>query len=98
MKHDRLEPAMITSKLEGLSGWEVNAEGTAISKSFKFADFTEAFAFMTRMALKAEKLNHHPEWFNVYSKVDVTLSTHSAKGLTDLDFMLASEMDAAAGD
>ncbi|MGR6432912.1 4a-hydroxytetrahydrobiopterin dehydratase [Rhizobium sp. PAMB 3174] len=98
MKHDRLEPAMITSKLEGLSGWEVNADGTSISKSFKFADFTEAFAFMTRIALKAEKLNHHPEWFNVYSKVDVTLSTHSANGLTDLDFMLAAEMDDAAGE
>ncbi|MBL8833629.1 MAG: 4a-hydroxytetrahydrobiopterin dehydratase, partial [Rhodospirillales bacterium] len=65
-------------------------------KSYKFADFNAAFAFMTRVALKAEKMDHHPEWFNVYNKVDVVLSTHDAGGLTERDIKLAKFMDAVA--
>ena len=79
-----------------LKGW-TEAEGRdAISKSYKFADFNTAFGFMTRVALVAEKLDHHPEWFNVYKTVDVTLSTHDAGGLTELDVTLAEAMDRIA--
>lgn len=72
-------------------------DGKSISKTFKFGSFVEAFGFMAQSALSAEKLNHHPEWFNVYSRVDVTLNTHDAGGLTELDFKLAKAMDKAAG-
>lgn len=68
---------------------------SALQKSFKFSNFNEAFGFMTRVALMAEKMDHHPEWFNVYNRVDVTLSTHDAGGITELDFKLAEFMDAA---
>ena len=82
--------------LKQLPGW-ASADGRdAISKSFKFADFSAAFAFMTRAALKAEQLDHHPEWFNVYNRVDVTLATHDADGVTDLDVQLAKFMDQIA--
>lgn len=83
--------------LEGLDGWVETDGRDAISKSFTFRNFNEAFGFMTRAALVAEKMNHHPEWFNVYKTVDVTLSTHDAGGLTDLDVVLASAMDRIAG-
>ena len=63
---------------------------------FKFKDFNEAFGFMTRAALVAERMNHHPEWFNVWNRVDVTLSTHDAGGLTELDIKLAAAMDKLA--
>ncbi len=80
-----------------LKGWsEVNGRD-AIAKKFVFADFNQAFGFMTRAALIAEKLDHHPEWFNVYKTVDVTLSTHDAGGLTELDIKLAEAMDKFAG-
>ena len=69
----------------------------AITRSFKFKDFNEAFGFMTRVALMAERMDHHPEWFNVWNRVDVTLSTHDAGGLTELDIKLAAAMDACAG-
>ena len=75
------------------SGWELNDEATSISKSYKFASFRTAIAWMTRMAFEAEALNHHPEWFNVYSRVDVTLTTHDTGGLTVLDKKLAERMD-----
>jgi 4a-hydroxytetrahydrobiopterin dehydratase len=85
------------SALGRLKGWsEVNGRD-AIAKKFVFADFNQAFGFMTRAALVAEKLDHHPEWFNVYKTVDVTLSTHDAGGLTDLDIKLAEMMDKLAG-
>ena len=80
-----------------LKGWSVVDGRDAISKKFVFADFNEAFGFMTRAALVAEKLDHHPEWFNVYKTVEVTLSTHDAGGLTELDFKLAEAMDKIAG-
>ena len=79
-----------------LSGWSVAEGRDAISKSYKFADFKAAFAFMTRAALKAEQMDHHPEWFNVYNRVDVTLSTHDAGGVTALDVELAKFLDQIA--
>jgi 4a-hydroxytetrahydrobiopterin dehydratase len=83
--------------LAKLHGWsEVNGRD-AITKKFVFADFNAAFGFMTRSALVAEKLDHHPEWFNVYKTVDVTLSTHDAGGLTELDVKLAEAMNKMAG-
>ena len=82
--------------LAGLVGWSAATGREAIQKSFKFEDFNEAFGFMTRMALAAEKLDHHPEWFNVYNRVDVLLSTHDADGVTGLDLEMARFMDAIA--
>lgn len=76
-----------------LGGWTLADDGLSISRSFVFKNFSEAFGFMTRVALAAEKLDHHPEWSNVYKTVDVTLRTHDAGGLTDLDFDLAAKMD-----
>lgn len=79
------------------SGWGEVAERDAIQKSFVFGNFVEAFGWMTSIAIAAEKMNHHPEWFNVYKTVDVTLSTHDAGGLTELDVKLAQKMDKLAG-
>ena len=79
-----------------LKGWRKLKNRDAITKKFVFKDFNEAFGFMARAALVAEKLNHHPEWFNVYKNVEVTLSTHEAGGLTDLDLKLAEAMDKIA--
>lgn len=80
--------------IKALRGWSV-AEGDrdAIVKSFRFADFKSAFAFMSAAALKAEQMDHHPEWFNVYNKVEVTLTTHDADGVTQKDLELAGFMD-----
>ena len=81
-----------------VAGWSVlPGERDAIQRTFKFADFNEAFGFMTRVAIMAEKLDHHPEWFNVYNRVEVTLTTHDADGVTDLDVAMAQFMNAAAG-
>lgn len=96
MKMEKLERAAIDERLSGLCGWTLGEGAGSISKAYKFANFVEAFGFMTQAALAAEKLNHHPEWFNVYSKVEVKLTTHDAGGLTELDFKLAGAMDAAA--
>lgn len=79
-----------------LRGWSEVSGRDAISKKFVFADFSEAFGFMTRAALAAEKLDHHPEWFNVYKTVEVTLSTHDAGGVTERDIQLAGAMDKIA--
>jgi 4a-hydroxytetrahydrobiopterin dehydratase len=83
--------------LARLKGWSETSGRDAITRKFVFADFNEAFGFMTRAALVAEKLDHHPEWFNVYKTVDVTLSTHDAGGLTERDIKLAEAMDKIAG-
>jgi 4a-hydroxytetrahydrobiopterin dehydratase len=83
--------------LQQLSGWAAAEGRDAIVKTFHFKDFNAAFGFMTRAALAAEKLDHHPEWFNVYNRVDVLLATHDADGVTALDVQLAKIMDAAAG-
>jgi len=77
----------------GLGGWTEVQGRDAIQKSFKFANFIEAFGFMSKVALFAEKHDHHPEWFNVYNRVDVTLSTHDVGGLSEKDIVLAREMD-----
>ncbi len=94
---DKLTGDARSEALAGLDGWAESEDRDAIQKSFKFANFNQAFAFMTRVALKAEKMDHHPEWFNVYSTVDVTLATHDAGGVTELDVTLAKFMDKAAG-
>jgi 4a-hydroxytetrahydrobiopterin dehydratase len=83
--------------LAGLAGWSEVAGRDAIARKFVFRDFNAAFGFMTRAALVAEKMDHHPEWFNVYKTVEVTLSTHDAGGLTELDVKLATEMNRIAG-
>jgi 4a-hydroxytetrahydrobiopterin dehydratase len=82
--------------LAQLTGWSPADGRDAITKTFKFADFNAAFGWMTRVALAAEKLDHHPEWFNVYSRVEVLLATHDADGVTELDVKLAKLMDDAA--
>jgi 4a-hydroxytetrahydrobiopterin dehydratase len=93
----KLSDAARKAALGTLEGWSEAAGRDAISKKFVFADFNEAFGFMTRAALVAEKLDHHPEWFNVYKTVEVTLSTHDAGGVTELDIKLAEAMDKFAG-
>lgn len=82
--------------LASISDWSLVDGRDAITRTFQFKDFNAAFGFMSRVALKAEKVDHHPEWFNVYNKVEVTLSTHDAGGLTELDIKLARFMDKAA--
>jgi 4a-hydroxytetrahydrobiopterin dehydratase len=79
-----------------LQGWAAVSEKDAISKTFKFGDFNEAFGFMTRVALKADQLDHHPEWFNVYNRVEVVLTTHDADGVSELDVTMAKFMDSVA--
>jgi len=94
MARERIGAAAAVAKL---SGWSVGpGDRDAIVKTFTFADFNAAFGFMTRVALMADKLDHHPEWFNVYNRVEVLLATHDADGVTDLDVELAAFMDAAA--
>jgi 4a-hydroxytetrahydrobiopterin dehydratase len=93
----KLSGAARDTALARLEGWSAVKDRDAIAKKFVFADFNQAFGFMTRAALTAEKLDHHPEWFNVYKTVEVTLSTHDAGGLTDLDIKLAEAMDKIAG-
>ena len=80
------------------TGWSLSEDGKAITKSFEFRNFITAFGFMTEAAMWAEKWNHHPEWFNVYNKVDVKLTTHDAGGLTEKDVKLALKMNAIKGD
>jgi 4a-hydroxytetrahydrobiopterin dehydratase len=92
---DKIGAAAATTKL---TGWSVKqGDRDAIEKTFKFADFKSAFAFMSASALKAEQMDHHPEWCNVYNRVEVTLTTHDADGVTALDVELASYMDGLAG-
>lgn len=93
----RLSSTEIAEALVGLPGWSLAEGREAITKRFVFADFNAAFGFMARVALAAEKLDHHPEWSNVYRTVDVVLSTHDAGGLTELDVRLARAMDGFAG-
>jgi 4a-hydroxytetrahydrobiopterin dehydratase len=83
--------------LKKLKGWKKVRGRGAITRSFVFADFSEAFGFMARAALVAEKMNHHPEWSNVYKTVDVALTTHEAGGLTERDIRLAGAMNRIAG-
>ncbi len=89
----RLNADEIAQALTGLPGWALDAQGLGITRSFKFANFVEAFGFMTRVALLAEKADHHPEWSNVYGAVDVRLSTHDCGGLSKRDVVLARQID-----
>ena len=90
---ETLSEADCSKFLSDLEGWSRAIDREAIIRTFKFANFSEAFAFMTRCAMKAEKMDHHPEWFNVYSSVEVTLTTHAAGGITNLDIELARFMN-----
>ena len=94
---ERLAGPARTSALARLSGWAEVPGRDAIAKRFVFTDFNEAFGFMARVALKAEHMDHHPEWLNVYNRVDVTLSTHECGGLSERDIKLAAFIDDAAG-
>lgn len=90
---EKLTRSERTTALEALSGWQNVETRDAITKTFVFADFVQAFGWMTQVALAAERLNHHPEWSNVYKTVEVTLTTHDADGLTQRDIELARQMD-----
>jgi 4a-hydroxytetrahydrobiopterin dehydratase len=96
MPPKKLSGDMRKAALAKLAGWSEAQGRDAIAKKFVFKDFNEAFGFMTRVALVAEKLDHHPEWFNVYKAVEVTLSTHDAGGVTERDVELAAAMDQIA--
>jgi 4a-hydroxytetrahydrobiopterin dehydratase len=93
---EKLTGSARQTALGKLQGWSWLTGRDAIQKKFTFKDFNEAFGFMARVALIAEKLDHHPEWFNVYNKVEVTLSSHDAGGLTERDVKLAAAMDRVA--
>lgn len=97
MAREKLQRQAIDEAMAGIGGWTLAADALSISRTFTFRNFSEAFAFMTRSALAAEKLDHHPEWSNVYKTVVVKLNTHDAGGLTALDFELARRMDRYAG-
>jgi 4a-hydroxytetrahydrobiopterin dehydratase len=92
----KLSVEQANQRLAALPGWTLADDGLSMARSYQFADFSAAFAFMTQVALAAEKANHHPEWFNVYNRVDVRLTTHDAGGLTERDLALAAVADAAA--
>lgn len=91
---DRLDDAAIDTALAELDGW--TRDGDAIVAEYRFADFAEAFAFLARMAVVSERMNHHPEWTNVWNRVSVRMSTHDAGGITDLDVEWARRAQAAA--
>ena len=95
MARAKMDDGEIANRLAALDGWSL--EEGKLHKEFKFADFNAAFAFMTKIATVADRMDHHPEWFNVYNRVAVDLMTHDAGGISDLDFALAAEMDTAAG-
>jgi 4a-hydroxytetrahydrobiopterin dehydratase len=100
MKTDRLDATAIERELEALNAASKTPWGLCqgkLNKEFQFKDFVDAFGFMARVALVAEAMNHHPEWFNVYSTVRVDLATHDAGGITELDFALARRIEAMAG-
>lgn len=96
MAIEPLTPAERDAALDRLSGWTLRKDGLAIERSFAFEDFTEAFAFMTRVAHYAEKADHHPEWSNVYNRVCITLTTHDAGGLSKRDLAMATAIDKLA--
>lgn len=97
MTREKLGRQAVEEAMAGLEGWTLAEDGLSISRTFTFRNFSEAFAFMTRSALAAEKLDHHPDWSNVYKTVEVKLNTHDAGGLTALDFELAKRMSRYAG-
>lgn len=94
MAVEKLPRSEAEKHLSDLDGWEFDRDGDAIAKTFKFADFSAAWGFMSRVALIAEKSDHHPEWFNVYNKVEITLTTHDAGGLSERDIRMAKAIEA----
>jgi 4a-hydroxytetrahydrobiopterin dehydratase len=92
----RLTETECAAALAALPRWALRADGLAITRTFRFTDFAEAFGFMTRVAILAEKADHHPEWFNVYNRVEITLTTHDAGGLSARDVALAGAIDGFA--
>ena len=94
MSVEKLSEEERTSWLAALPDWSLSRDGDAIERKFKFANFSEAFAFMTRVAMIAETRDHHPEWFNVYNRVEITLTTHDADGLSLRDVKMARKIDA----
>jgi 4a-hydroxytetrahydrobiopterin dehydratase len=92
MSIPKLSDSDRNAALAKLPDWTLRADGLAIERAFKFADFSEAFAFMTRVALLAEQADHHPEWSNVYNRVEITLTTHDAGGLSQRDVAMATEI------
>jgi 4a-hydroxytetrahydrobiopterin dehydratase len=92
---DLMEATEIQAQIP--TGWQLAKAGNTLSKTFQFANFISAFGWMTQMAMIAEKMNHHPEWRNVYRRVEVTLTTHDAGGVTAKDIALAQKMNEAAG-
>ena len=93
---EKLSPDAVKNHMNELDGWSMAEGREAIQKTFTFKNFVQAFGFMTQSAIIAEKIDHHPEWFNVYKTVEVTLATHDVDGLTELDFKLAKAMDKLA--
>ena len=91
---EQLSEAERADALDGLPDWDYDEARDAIARTFTFADFSEAFAFMTRVALLAEKANHHPEWSNVWNRVEITLTTHDAGGLSGRDVEMAEAIEA----
>ena len=94
---EKLDENAIHQEMQKIDGWEMVDGKDAITKTFKFKNFSQAWAFMSRVSLLAEKMNHHPEWFNVYNRVEVTLNTHDVGGLSALGFKMAAAMDLYAG-
>jgi 4a-hydroxytetrahydrobiopterin dehydratase len=90
---NKLDNSIIHQALSDLEGWTLDEERPAIKKSFKFKSFSKAFAFMTQVALLAQQMRHHPEWFNVYATVDVVLTTHDVSGVSKLDLDMAKKMN-----
>ena len=97
MDRKKLDREAIAAALAGLEGWALTPDGDAITRTFAFRNFSEAFGFMSRVALAAEKMDHHPDWSNVYKTVEVRLNTHDAGGITALDFDLARRMNRIFG-
>ncbi len=93
MSLPRLTDAEVSALIAEIPDWTLRADGKAITRTFKFADFNAAFAFMTRVALYADKADHHPEWFNVYNRVEMTLTTHDADGLSARDAAMARAIE-----
>lgn len=94
----KLDGQALQEQLAQVPQWRLDAQAQAISRRFVFRDFNEAFGFMARVALAAEQRNHHPEWFNVYNRVDITFTTHDAGGVTARDIGFAHWVDSVAGD
>lgn len=94
----KLDATAVDAALPALKGWSKVAGRDAITRTFKFFNFSQAFGFMTRSALVAEAMNHHPEWFNVYNTVTVTLATHDVGGVSDMDTEMAKTMNGLAAD